>query len=348
MSPNAIESKTALRQAGWRRYLPAVVLFLLAPWIAEVLFGATPASNLGGLIVVAPLYGCGALLIRELARRRGTGWGRLALLGAAYAVVEEGLAIQSLSNANLFNSGLLGGRLFGINWVWSEWTVGYHIIWSIAIPILLTELLFPARRHEPWLGRLGLSVVGVIYLLAAIALGAIFRFAVTPDYTTPLPIMLGEAIVIALLVALAVGWPTRDQPTLAMPRAAKAPAPLMVGIVALVTAVAWFALLDLPHPLRVGALVLLPMLLELLLVAGVATLLRRWSAAGQSWRDIHRLALILGALPVSIGWGFFFVTAGNRLDQWVLGSAGLLTLLLLAFLAARLRPHALGVPKTAQ
>lgn len=79
------------------------------PWVAEVLFGATPLSRMGALLVVAPLYGGGAILIRELARRRGTGWGSIFLLGAAYGVIEEGLAIQSIFNPNLFNAGLLGG-----------------------------------------------------------------------------------------------------------------------------------------------------------------------------------------------------------------------------------------------
>jgi hypothetical protein len=60
---------------------------------AEVLFGATPISRIGVLLPVVPLYGDGALLIRELARRRG-GWTRIALLGAAYAIVEEGLVLQ--------------------------------------------------------------------------------------------------------------------------------------------------------------------------------------------------------------------------------------------------------------
>ena len=59
--------------------------------------GATPASNLRALLIEAPLYGGGVVLIRELVRRRGGGWGRVALLGAAYAIVEEGLAILSRS-----------------------------------------------------------------------------------------------------------------------------------------------------------------------------------------------------------------------------------------------------------
>lgn len=323
-------------------FLPALVLFLLSPWIAEVLFGATPASNLGGLLVVGPLYGAGALLIRELARRRGWGWTPIILLGAAYAIVEEGFAIQSISNANMFNSGLLGGRFLGVNWVWSEWTIGYHIVWSISIPILLSELLFPAERNQLWLGRISLSLVGLLYLLAAIALCAIFRFAVTPDYRTPTPILIGEGIVIVLLVVLALRWPRGEAPVLTFERTPTAklhhiPPPWQIGLLALLSAVLWFALLDLPHPLRVGALVLLPMLFDLLWAGGLVALIRRWSSQGQAWSELHQLALILGALLISILWGFFFVTASNRFDRLFLGSASLLTLVLLSLFAIRLQ-----------
>src|SRR5437868_2902398 len=96
--------------ARMRRYAPVFVLFVLSPLVAEVLFGATPISRLGSLVVVAPLYGGGVVFIRELARRRGPGWWRIALLGAAYGVVEEGLAIQSMFNPDLFNAGIVGGR----------------------------------------------------------------------------------------------------------------------------------------------------------------------------------------------------------------------------------------------
>src|SRR6187455_1059256 len=114
-----------------RRIFPAVVLFLLSPLIAEVIFGATTWDHIGSFLVVAPLYGGGALLIREAVRRRGLGWSSIALLGAAYGIIEEGLALQSLFNPAAFNAGAYGGVAFGVNWVWTEWTIGYHMLWSI-------------------------------------------------------------------------------------------------------------------------------------------------------------------------------------------------------------------------
>lgn len=320
-----------------RRYAPVIVLFVLAPLVAEVLFGATPISNIGALLPTSLLYGGGAVLIRELARRRSAGWGRIALLGAAYAIVEEGLAIQSMFNPDLFNAGVLGGRWLGVNWVWSEWTVGYHIVWSISIPILLAELLFPARRAEPWLGRTGMAVAGVIYAVGALAIGAIFRLFVTPDFRTPMILNIAAALVAATLAALALAWPSAPaaRPPFGHTRAAVSP--WLAGLVAALVAGAWFALLNLPHPLRDGAVVLAPMLAELALVGGVAALIVRWSAADRAWTDLHRLALACGALLISMLVGFFFVTAGNRVDQLGQGIASLVAVALLAAFAWRLQ-----------
>jgi hypothetical protein len=54
----------------------------------------------GGLLIFMPLYGAPALLVRELARRRGTGWrGILALAGAA-GLLQAGVIDQSLFSAS--------------------------------------------------------------------------------------------------------------------------------------------------------------------------------------------------------------------------------------------------------
>jgi hypothetical protein len=320
-----------------RRYLPAAVLFALSPIIAELLFGATPISNLGALAAVAPLYGGGAVFIRELARRRGSGWGRIVLLGAAYGIIEEGLAIQSIFNPNLFNAGLVGGRAFGVNWIWSEWTVGYHVVWSVSIPILLAEVFFPARRALPWLGTGGLAIAGILFTVGTLALAAVFRTFVTPHFRTPPPLVAGAALVVLGLLALSLCWPAGFSAFRPAGLPGRAPSPWFVGLVAFAAAFAWFNLLFLPHSLRTGALALVPLLLGLLLSASVITLICRWSSAGRGWTELHELALILGAMPPSMLFGFFFVTIGNRVDQIGQGVASALALLLLGFYARHLR-----------
>ena len=56
-----------------RRAAPAVGLVFLAPLVAEFLLGNLPVTLLFGLVLLAPLYGGGALLIREVTRRAGRG-----------------------------------------------------------------------------------------------------------------------------------------------------------------------------------------------------------------------------------------------------------------------------------
>ena len=76
---------------SWR---PAVTLLLLAPWCGEVLSTATPPLDWllpWNLALVVALYGAGALGCRELAVRWGLGVPGLALLGAAFGVLVEGL-----------------------------------------------------------------------------------------------------------------------------------------------------------------------------------------------------------------------------------------------------------------
>jgi hypothetical protein len=57
-----------------RKILPALGLFVLSPLVAEFLLGNLPITSLFALFALAPLYGGGAVLIRELVRHRG--WGR--------------------------------------------------------------------------------------------------------------------------------------------------------------------------------------------------------------------------------------------------------------------------------
>ena len=97
-----------------RRVAPAVALFFVAPLVAEFLLGNLPVTLLPALIVLAPMYGGGALLIREVVRRRGRGWPSILALGFAYAVLEEAFTTQTLFNPNYLklNLHLLDPRTF--------------------------------------------------------------------------------------------------------------------------------------------------------------------------------------------------------------------------------------------
>jgi hypothetical protein len=81
-----------------RSVLAAVTLFFVAPLVTEFLLGDFPVTWLPLLIMLAPMYGGGALLIRELTRRSGRGWPTILLLGVAYAIIEEAFTTQSLFN----------------------------------------------------------------------------------------------------------------------------------------------------------------------------------------------------------------------------------------------------------
>lgn len=90
-----------------KRLVSALSLFLLAPLIGEFFLGSLPITSLWLLLFIAPLYGCGVVLIRETALRYGLGWSSIIIMGLAYAIVEEAFITQSLFNPNFLGLRLL-------------------------------------------------------------------------------------------------------------------------------------------------------------------------------------------------------------------------------------------------
>jgi hypothetical protein len=157
------------------RKIPAVItLFFVAPLVAEYLLGDLPLKLLPALIVLVPFYGGAAVLIRETARRTGRGWPTILVLGLAYALMGEGLVTQSLFNhdylkiqMHLLDHAYL--PTFGIGAWWTLLMFNLHTFWSVGVSIALVEALFPAEAETPWLGRLGESVVAVVFVLGVAA-----------------------------------------------------------------------------------------------------------------------------------------------------------------------------------
>jgi hypothetical protein len=168
---------------------PAAMLFLLAPLIGELLSGSAPPVEFFhpfGFVLLTSLYGSGALVIRELRVRWNKGIGTTLLLGAAYALIEEGLMVASFFNPEWPDLGQLSmhGRWLGVNWVWVVMLTMYHAVYSIAIPISLVELVYSDRRTQSWVSpRTFLIVFG---LFVSVVVFGFFGFTVLAGYTPPI------------------------------------------------------------------------------------------------------------------------------------------------------------------
>lgn len=209
-----------------KRIAPVLLLLFLSPLVAEFLSGSLSFAEVGAIPVLILLYGAGSVLVREASRRTGRGWPTILLLGLAYALAEEGIGDQTLFNAGWHNLHLLDPGYIpqlGIGVNWTIYVLSIHVIWSIGVPIALAESLFPSLGTRPWLGRIGLALITLLYLagLAAITLYSMKAehfFASTAQIA-------GATAAILACVAAAFAWPRlRSKP------AGTAPGPLTVGI----------------------------------------------------------------------------------------------------------------------
>ena len=106
------------------------------------------------------MYGGGALLIREVARRVGRGWPTILVLAFSYAVFEEAFTTQTLFNPNYLGLHL---RLLepayipalGMGGWWTVFVLTLHTVWSISVSIALAEALVPDRAPRRGSGGLG-------------------------------------------------------------------------------------------------------------------------------------------------------------------------------------------------
>src|SRR5215472_9464989 len=188
-------ASTAPRQAARQRRnrRAALTLVVLGPLVAELAFGSTPLHFAYLLLLWLPIYGAGVLLIREAVVRAGGGWPSILLLGVAYELVEDGIGLQALSSPHLYHAADWGPRLLGLNTTYWEVNVVYHVVFSIAIPILLVDQIFPSGRGRPYLGRFGLAVTAAVALLGVAILRVTVPFSQDPGYTAPWVVSAGCA-----------------------------------------------------------------------------------------------------------------------------------------------------------
>lgn len=291
---------------------PALVLFLLSPVVGELLSGSSPPAEfftVFGFTVMSLLYGCGAILCRELKVRWRKGIGTLILLGAAYGVIEEGLMVASFQNPGWGDLGVLSvfGRVWGVNWVWAVELTIYHTFVSIVIPVLLVEQLYPERRGESWLSGKWKKIIPALFILDVIF--GYFIFAYTANYRPPIPQYVFFILITICLVAgahrLPMDWARKGNEAIVSPRRI-----IMVTFVAMFTSAIIFGVLPNIVPENMFPVIII---LGLALVLIVIRWLKRfnWYAATPN----HWLALAVGPLLLMILLSVFQEMDGSRLDD---------------------------------
>jgi hypothetical protein len=320
-----------------------VTLLLLAPIIAEVLLGATRLSVIFVLIPEIMVWGSGALIIREAVRRWQAGWASMILMGLALAVAEE-CVIQQTSLAPLVGAQHVYGRFFGVNWVYLLGLLVYECVWVVLVPVELTEMIFSAWRRRPWLRRRGLLVCGVVFIFGSYiawyawtqhARPVVFH---VPKYKPPLPAFLIALATILMLLMGAFGL--REYRLCNPERAWSAPRPWLLGLATFLLSLVCFLLIGIAY----GAAPRLPFWIAM--AGGVAwavlslMLIPRW-ASSSSWNEMHRFALVFGAMLASMSAGFMIFAGGALLIDWI-GKAVLnvIAVMLMIWLGRILRPRA--------
>jgi hypothetical protein len=173
--PNPEKAARPGLSPGRVRWYAIVSLVIIAACLAEFLTGSTPIpgvlANPLGLAFNVGLYGGGALLIKEATIQWRKRWGAVLLLGGAYAVGEEGFAAKTMINPM---SPIIGNQLYshwaGVNWVPLANLTLFHAAFSIAVPLILVELLFPETKGRRLLGNGGMALAGGVYGLTAFLL----------------------------------------------------------------------------------------------------------------------------------------------------------------------------------
>ena len=191
---------------------PILFLLLLTPGIPEYL----SASSQITLLVLNPilfflflganigLYGSGVILIREAMIRWKKGWASVFLLGVAYGIVEEGLALWTLFNPLAQPVGNLGfyGHWLGVNWVWTVGLLIFHSVYSIGLPIFLFGLAFPELKRKSLVSMRGIRI-SVVGLIVDSILLFILESAIYGPYNPGAGLMIFSGIVITIFVIAA-------------------------------------------------------------------------------------------------------------------------------------------------
>lgn len=286
---------------------PLWAFVLLSPIIAEMLSGSSPPiewlNPIAALFLIW-LYGSGVLVMRETAVRWKTGWPSILLLGAAYGIIEEALAVKSFFDPGWMDLGTLSwyGRWLDVNWVWSVWLTIYHAVISIAVPIFLTEWIWPRIRGQPLTSRRG--YITAIGLLAAATVT--FNLLLTP-YRPSEWHLLGAAAAVVFLVWAARRHADRLWALLPARKLPRSPRAYVLAGFGFLTG----SFLIYGGGPALGVFPIVTILEGAAVLLGVMVLVRRTSDDPSMWAR-QRFAFVAGCMGFLIALAVFLEIAGWR------------------------------------
>src|SRR5580658_6810698 len=338
------------QRGGWR---PSLTLAILAPLIAEVLSGATKFSVLFALVPEILVWGCGALVIRELVRRWRGGWTSMLLLGLGLSIAEE-FVIQQTSLAPLPFPGALAnyGRAWGVNWIYFLFMLGYESVWVVLVPVQVTELLFRSRRHIPWLRNRGLIIAAILFLLGSrIAWYAWIKRARPmifhlPPYD-PGALTIGSGVFAIALLAILAHLVRRVGTGNPHP-AHRVPPAWFVVVLSFALGFPFGALMSFvfaPKEPRIA--------FELVMAGGIAWAVLVYLLLGRlthsaSWSDMHCWALTFGATLFCMATGFSGSSTWKPIDLYGKAALNLLAVIAFFLLLSHLRRSQLASEPAAE
>jgi hypothetical protein len=341
---------SAPQRGGWR---PSLTLAILSPLIAEVLSGATKVSVVFALVPEILVWGCGALIIREVVRRWRGGWTSMLLLGLGLSIAEE-FVIQQTSLAPLPFPGALVhyGRSWGVNWIYFLFMLGYESVWVVLVPIQVTDLIFPGMRHTPWLRDRGLFVAAILFLIGSrIAWYAwikrvrpmIFHL---PPYHPGALIMGSGVFAIALLTTLA--YFARHIRTGEPNPARGTPLAWIVVVLGFVLGMPFYALMSFVFAPKEPQIPFGEVLAAGIAWAVLVYLLLGRVIRSASWNDMHRWALTFGSTLLCMVAGFIGSSRWKPIDVYGKAVLNLLAVVAFFLLLSRLRRRQLAAESLAE
>lgn len=313
---------------------PALALFALSPAIGELLSGSSPPAeffNPINFLLLACLYGSGAVVVRELKVKWRKDYRAILLLGAAYGIIEEGLTVASFFNPNWMDLGILGsfGRMFEVNWVWAGMLTIYHSVFSIMIPIVLIELTYPSRELTRWTSDHLLK--GIIALFIGTVITEFYLFSLLGKYVPPAFQYIATMLIVCFIIFLTYKL-NSEKEGVAVKKIGK---PRKMYVIGLVGSTSFFLLFwSGPHIFNNPVIILL---LGIVLVFGMLKYMKRFNWKGSNSYQ-SRLAVIAGALSFLIFLAFIQELDRNRVDNTTgMVVVGLISAVSLLLLRSRLK-----------